>query len=50
MTLGEREVIVDGPDQFGRLTNMAFFPDGSFLVSDGYVNARVFEFNEEGST
>ena len=48
MTLGEREVIGDGPDHFGRPTDMAFFPDGTFLVSDGYVNARVVKFNEEG--
>ncbi len=48
MTLGEREVIGDGPDHFGRPTDMAFFPDGTFLVSDGYVNARVVKFSAEG--
>jgi DNA-binding beta-propeller fold protein YncE len=48
MTLGEREVMGDDEDHFGRPTDMAFLPDGTFFVSDGYVNARVVKFNEDG--
>lgn len=48
MTLGEREVMGDDEDHFGRPTDMAFLPDGTFFVSDGYVNTRVVKFNEDG--
>ena len=48
MTLGEKEVMGDDQDHFGRPTDMAFLPDGTFLVSDGYVNTRVVKLNEDG--
>ena len=48
LTLGEQEVIGDGPDHFGRPTDMAAFPGRTCLVNDGYVNARVVKSNGEG--
>lgn len=48
MTLGEKGV--EGADEkhFGRPTDIAWVPDGSFYVSDGYVNARVVKFDKDG--
>ena len=48
MTLGEREMTGDDQDHFARPTDMVFLPDGTFLVSDGYVNTRIVKFNEDG--
>ena len=48
MTLGERGVTGDGEGHFARPTDMAFLPDGTFFVSDGYVNSRVVKFNRDG--
>ena len=48
MTLGEREVTGDDENHFARPTDMAFLPDGTFFVSDGYVNSRVVKFNKDG--
>ena len=48
MTLGEKEVVGDDQDHFARPTDMAFLSDGTFLVSDGYVNTRVVKFNKDG--
>ena len=48
MTLGEREVTGDDENHFARPTDMAFLPDGTFFVSDGYVNSRVVKFNGSG--
>ena len=47
MTLGE---IAPGNDErhFARPTDVAFFPDGTFLVSDGYDNTRVVKFDKNG--
>jgi DNA-binding beta-propeller fold protein YncE len=47
-TLGEHRV--QGTDQkhFARETDIAWLPDGSFLVSDGYVGTRVIKFNKNG--
>ncbi len=33
---------------FNEPTGLTFTPDGSFYVSDGYVNARVIRFNRDG--
>ena len=33
---------------FGSQSDMAFLPDGSFLVSDGYQGSRVVKFNARG--
>jgi DNA-binding beta-propeller fold protein YncE len=35
-------------DTFNRPTDIAFFPNGDFLVSDGYGNSRVVKFSREG--
>ena len=37
-----------GPYQFGSPASMAFFPNGDFLVGDGYGNSRVVRFNAAG--
>jgi peptidylamidoglycolate lyase len=39
-----------GNDQthFARPTDIAWLPDGTFFVSDGYVNTRVVKFTKEG--
>jgi len=41
---------VEGTDplHFGRPTNVAFLPDGTFYVTDGYVNTRVMKFDKNG--
>lgn len=41
MTLGGKGVAGNDEKHFGRPTNIAFLPDGTFFVSDGYVNSRV---------
>ncbi len=33
---------------FGRPASMAFLPDGSFYVADGYTNRRVVKFDKNG--
>jgi peptidylamidoglycolate lyase len=33
---------------FNKPTDVAVSPDGSFYVSDGYVNSRVVKFSAEG--
>lgn len=38
----------DSKDAFNRPTSIAFAPNGDFLISDGYVNARVVKFNKSG--
>jgi peptidylamidoglycolate lyase len=38
----------DARDAFNRPTNVGFLANGDFLVSDGYVNSRVVEFNPQG--
>ena len=39
-----------GDDQthFARPTDVAWLPDGTFFVSDGYVNTRVVKFDKDG--
>ncbi|MCC7123769.1 MAG: hypothetical protein IT178_02910 [Acidobacteria bacterium] len=39
-----------GNDQstFARPTDIAWLPDGTFFVSDGYVNTRVVKFDKDG--
>jgi DNA-binding beta-propeller fold protein YncE len=38
----------DSKEAFNRPTNIAFAPNGDFLVSDGYVNSRVAKFSAGG--
>jgi len=48
MTLGEKGVIKEDDTHFGRPAGIAFLPDGSFLIADGYDNTRVIKFDESG--
>lgn len=48
MTLGEHKV--EGTDErhFGGPTDLAFLPNGDFLVADGYRNSRIVRFDKDG--
>jgi sugar lactone lactonase YvrE len=48
MTLGEKGVAGIDEKHFNRPADIAFLPDGSILVADGYVNARVIKFDAQG--
>jgi hypothetical protein len=48
MTLGQRNVAGRGPNTFNRPTDIAWFPDGTFFVSDGYAGTRVAKFDRNG--
>jgi DNA-binding beta-propeller fold protein YncE len=48
MTLGEAGVKGEDDKHFGRPTDIAFLPDGTFFISDGYVNTRVVKFDKNG--
>ena len=50
LTLGESGIFGDNddPTHFRRPTDVAFFQDGSFVVSDGYGNTRVLKFDRNG--
>jgi peptidylamidoglycolate lyase len=48
MTLGEKGVAGDDPYHFNRPTAVAVARDGSFYVSDGYLNTRVIKYSAAG--
>ena len=48
MTLGEVEVPGNDEKHFNRPTDIAWLPDGTFFVSDGYANTRVVKFDKNG--
>lgn len=48
LELGEKDVAGNDERHFGRPTDIAFLPDGTFFVSDGYDNARVVKFDRNG--
>jgi len=48
MTLGERGVQASDETHFGRPADIAFLPDGSFYVADGYANTRVVKLDKNG--
>ncbi len=50
MTLGERNVFHDNDDPrgFRRPTDIAWLPDGTFFISDGYGNTHVMKFDKNG--
>jgi peptidylamidoglycolate lyase len=48
LSLGERAVAGNDAGHFNRPTDIAALPDGSFYVSDGYLNTRVVRFSPEG--
>jgi peptidylamidoglycolate lyase len=48
LTLGERGVAGTDGYHFNRPTAVAVASDGSFYVSDGYINSRVLKFRAQG--
>jgi sugar lactone lactonase YvrE len=50
MTLGKKGVAGDNTsrDLFNQPNHVAIAPNGDIYVSDGYVNARVVQFNKDG--
>jgi peptidylamidoglycolate lyase len=48
MRLGEFRVPGNDEKHFARPTDIAWLPDGTFFVSDGYVNTRVVKFDKDG--
>jgi DNA-binding beta-propeller fold protein YncE len=48
MALGEKGVAGNDDKHFGRPTDVAWLPDGTFFVSDGYTNTRVVKFDKDG--
>jgi DNA-binding beta-propeller fold protein YncE len=48
LTLGERLKQGDDEKHFGRPTDIAWLPDGTFFITDGYVNTRVMKFDKNG--
>jgi hypothetical protein len=47
-TMGERGVPGRGPNNFNRPTDIAWLPDGTFFVADGYAGTRVAKFDRTG--
>jgi peptidylamidoglycolate lyase len=45
---GEFKVRGNDDKHFARPTDIAWLPDGTFFVSDGYVNTRVVKFDKDG--
>jgi len=48
MTVGTPMQPGNDETHFARPTDIAWLPDGTFFVSDGYVNTRVVKFNKDG--
>jgi DNA-binding beta-propeller fold protein YncE len=48
MTLGEADKAGTDKTHFGRQADIAWFPDGSFVVADGYDNTRIIKFDKTG--
>jgi peptidylamidoglycolate lyase len=48
MTMGEFKVPGDDQTHFARPTEVAWLPDGTFFVTDGYTNTRVVKFDRNG--
>jgi Homeodomain-like domain len=48
MQLGEFRVAGNDEKHFARPTDIAWLPDGTFFVSDGYTNSRVVKFDPNG--
>src|ERR1700730_788522 len=47
-TIGEPNVHASDDKHFYRPTDIAWLPDGTFFVSDGYANTRVVKFDKNG--
>jgi hypothetical protein len=48
LTLGERNVRGTDGGHFNRPADIAFLPDGTFFIADGYDNHRVVKFDRDG--
>jgi hypothetical protein len=48
MTLGEHGVPGNDQSHFGGPTDIAFFPNGDFVIADGYRNGRIVRFDRNG--
>ena len=48
MTLGEAGVAGNDERHFGRPTDIAWLPDGTIFVADGYANSRIVKFDKNG--
>lgn len=48
MRLGEKDKPAWDENHFNMPSSIAFLPDGSFYVADGYVNARIVKFDKDG--
>lgn len=48
MSLGEFRVPGNDERHFARPTDIAWLPDGTFFVADGYTNTRVVKFDKNG--
>jgi len=48
MRLGTKGVLGSGPNNFNLPTDVAFAPDGSVYVTDGYGSARVVKYSQDG--
>jgi NHL repeat len=47
-TIGTPNECGDDDKHFNRQTDIAWLPDGTFFVSDGYENTRVVKFDKDG--
>jgi len=47
-TIGERLVKGTDGNHFGRPTDIAWLPDGTFFITDGYINTRVLKYDKDG--
>ncbi len=47
LTHGERGVSGRGPNNFSRPTDIAWLPDGTYFISDGYDGTRVAKFDAD---
>lgn len=47
LTHGERGVSGRGPNNFARPTDIAWLPDGTYFISDGYVGTRVAKYDAD---
>ncbi len=48
LTLGEKGVSGADDKHFNLPADIAFFPDSSFLIADGYGNSRIVKFDRHG--
>lgn len=48
-TFGEKGVAAADEKHFGRPADIAWLPDGTFFVADGYQNRRIVKFDKNGN-